>query len=68
MDSHTNLDLRDRRRRLGCSLDDVALRLSVDVGSLSRFERGFRALPRGLTREHYEQALDELAETKRVAS
>jgi transcriptional regulator with XRE-family HTH domain len=58
--------VRARRRRLGVSLDELGTAMGVDSGTLSRFERGYRALPRGLTRADYERVLDQL-EAERTA-
>lgn len=33
-------ELRDRRKRLGRTLEDLSAMTSIDVGQLSRFERG----------------------------
>ena len=56
-----NLDLFIRRRELGVTQTDLARALGCnDKTRISKFERGQASLPRGLTRDDYERALDEL--------
>jgi transcriptional regulator with XRE-family HTH domain len=60
--------LRARRKRLGVSLDELGVALGVDAGALSRFERGYRPLPKGLERSDYERALDQLESQQGAAA
>jgi transcriptional regulator with XRE-family HTH domain len=44
-------ELRDRRKRLGHTLQDLSAMTSIDVGQLSRFERGdMKRMSRNLQR------------------
>lgn len=65
MEAGVGLELRKRRQRLGLSLDDVSPVVGVDIGSLSRFERGKRELPRGKTPADYEAALEAIERQQR---
>jgi transcriptional regulator with XRE-family HTH domain len=69
-----HLDLRDKRRGAGISLDEIAValygveRAGGAIGTISRWERGLRLnLPDLKTRKDYEQALNALIRERRDA-
>lgn len=55
-----NLDLFLRRRNLGLTQTDIGRALNVGKSEISKFENGQALLPRGLTRDDYERAMDTL--------
>ena len=55
-----NLDLFLRRRNLGLTQTDLGRALKVGKSEISRFENGQANLPRGLTRDDYERAMDDI--------
>lgn len=60
MERKDNLDLSLQRRRAGVTQTEIADRLECSVPAVSKFENGQTShLPRALTREDYERALQD---------